>query len=508
MLLLGPVSILASNLAPLKFRSSREQALLIYLSTESALGISTHRREKLMNLLWADFTQKSAQVNLRQALYQLRKTIAAIPQPGGGEPIPFLLTDRQTVQVNQTFPLSLDVTKFTRLLKDHHKGWPQAVDLYRGDFLSDFYLPETNFFMNWAVTKQESFRLQILDALTELAAIKLEDRAYLEAEHFSRRQLELDHLRENAYRQLMIALARTGQRSQALVVFDTCRRILQIELKVEPSAETVLVYENIRAGRFDDVGENYTRQEEIIDLRADPTHVRIDNMPIQTTPFIGRESELEKLDELISDPDIRLITIVGPGGIGKTRLAIASEERQLRTESSFTDGVIFVSLTSLDSPDQIISTIADALDFQFETGDRLTRTPRQQLYNFLYLKRLLIVMDNFEHLLDGVDLVTELLHSVPGLVIIATSRERLHLNQEQVYPIRGLEFPASDEISLEVQEFTEFSAVEFFLQSAKRVVPNFELTAADIASLNQICLLVDGMPLALELAASWGKSVV
>jgi predicted ATPase len=147
--------------------------------------------------------------------------------------------------------------------------------------------------------------------------------------------------------------------------------------------------------------------------------------------------------------------------------------------------------------------MAEALDFQFETGDRQTRTPRQQLNNFLYPKQLLIIMDNFEHLLDGVDLVTNLLHNAPGLVIMATSRERLHLHQEQVYPIRGLEFPASDEISHEVQKITEFSAVRFFLQCANRIQPNYDLTAGDINPLYQICQLVEGMPLALELAASW-----
>jgi predicted ATPase len=147
--------------------------------------------------------------------------------------------------------------------------------------------------------------------------------------------------------------------------------------------------------------------------------------------------------------------------------------------------------------------MAEALDFQFETGDRQIRTPKQQLCNFLYPKRLLIIMDNFEHLLDGVDLVTNLLSNAPGLAIMATSRERLHLHQEQVYPIQGLEFPAIDEISHEVQKITEFSAVRFFLQCVNRIQPNYNLTTGDINSICQICQLVEGMPLALELAASW-----
>jgi len=504
--LLGPISILGENLQPLKFRSSRDQALLIYLATESGLGISTHRREKLMNLLWADFTQKSAQVNLRQALYHLRKTVAAIPQPAGGDSIPILLSDRQTVQFNQAYSINLDIAEFTRLLKDHQDGWPQAVELYRGDFLSDFYLPDSNPFEDWAVTRRESFRLQVLDALTGLAAIKLEERSYLEAEHYARQQLELDRLRENAYRQLMTALAHTGQRSQALVLFDSCRKLLQTELGIDPSAETVMLYEDIRSERLNRggvLGEISTGHGEPIDVRCAPVRARIVNLPIQPTPLIGRESELAKLDEMISDPDIRLITIVGPGGIGKTRLAIAAGECQLSEESPFTDGVIFLSLAPLDSPDQIIPTMAEGLDFHFETGDRQTRTPRQQLYNFLHPRRLLIIMDNFEHLLEGVDLVTNLVSTAPGLVIIATSQERLHLQQEQVYPIRGLEIPARDDISHKVQKIIEFSAVKFFLKCAKRIQPNYELTTGDINPLHQICQLVEGMPLALELAASW-----
>lgn len=505
---LGPVSILGENFQPIRFRSSRDQALLIYLAAEHGLGASTHRREKLMNLLWADFTQKSAQVNLRQALYHLRKTIAAIPQPDGGKSISILLSDRQTVQFNQAYPIYLDIAEFTRLLKDHQDGWTQAAELYRGDFLSDFYLPDSTPFENWAVTIRESFRLQMLDALTGLGAIKLGDRSYLEAEHYARRQLELDPLRESAYRQLMTALARTGQRNQALVLFDSCRELLQVELGVEPSAETVMLYEDIRSEglpRLGDLGQIDTGNGESIDVISAPVRARIVNLPFQPTPFIGRASDLAKLDELISDPDIRLVTVVGPGGIGKTRLAIAAGEHQLKKDTSFLDGVIFISLAPLDSPDQIIPTMAEALDLRFETGDRQTRTPIQQLYNFLSPKRLLIIMDNFEHLLEGVDLVTNLLHNVPGLVILATSRERLYLHKEQVYPIQGLEFPADDEISEDVQKITEFSAVRFFLQCANRIQPNYDLTARDISPLYQICQLVEGMPLALELAASWVK---
>ena len=164
------------------------------------------------------------------------------------------------------------------------------------------------------------------------------------------------------------------------------------------------------------------------------------NVPTQPTPFIGREAELTALDDLIANPEIRLITIVGPGGMGKTRLALASAERHLET-GRFPNGIYFVPLAPLSSVDHIIPTMAEALDFPLDAGGKQTRTPKQQILDYLREKRMLIVMDNFEHLLDGVELVANILQAAPEVQILATSRERLHLHEEQVYPIQGLEFP-------------------------------------------------------------------
>ena len=231
------------------------------------------------------------------------------------------------------------------------------------------------------------------------------------------------------------------------------------------------------------------------------------NLPIQPTPFIGRSAELAALDKLLADPDIRLVTIVGPGGMGKTRLALAVAERLInprrdapsaRLYNDFPNGVFFINLAPLSETSHIVPAVADALNFPLQGGD--DRSPQQQLLDYLRQKKLLLLFDNFEHLLDGVELVANILQLAPDVQILATARERLHLRTEQVYPIEGLEFP-----NWETPEDAEaYTAVQLFLQSARRNQPDFTLhNQDDLTYLARICRTVAGMPLALELAASW-----
>ncbi len=229
------------------------------------------------------------------------------------------------------------------------------------------------------------------------------------------------------------------------------------------------------------------------------------NLPMQPTPFIGRSAELSALKELLGQANTRLITIMGPGGMGKTRLALAYAEQFVETQPAlslpFPHGVFFVNLAPLSEAEQMVSTLADALNFQFQGGDGRSR--RQQLLNYLRHKKMLLLFDNFEHLLDGVDLLSNILQAAPETQILVTSRERLHLRAEQVYPIDGLAFP--DEVS---KDTAKFAAVQFFLQLARRHQPELILhDDVDLAQLAHICQLVSGMPLALELAASWADSL-
>jgi len=216
------------------------------------------------------------------------------------------------------------------------------------------------------------------------------------------------------------------------------------------------------------------------------------NLPAQTTPFVGRESELESLARLLDDPGVRLITILSPGGMGKTRLALEAAAAQL---GCFADGVFFVSLAPLRSPENILPTVAEAVNVQFYPGGE----PKQQLLGYFRQRQTLLVMDNFEHLLDGAGIVTEILHAAPRVQVLATSRQKLNLSGETAFIIAGMDFPDWETSA----DALEYSAVQLFMQSARRARPAFELEAGDLRYVSRVCRLVQGMPLGILLAAAW-----
>ena len=219
------------------------------------------------------------------------------------------------------------------------------------------------------------------------------------------------------------------------------------------------------------------------------------NLPEQTTPFIGRETELSDLEKLIADPDNRLISLIGPGGSGKTRLALQIARAQLR---SFENGVTFVPLAPLNSAADIVPAIAEAVGFQFFEG----LEPREQLLEVFREKQTMLVLDNFEHLLDGAALVGEILRSAPNVTALVTSREKLNLQEEIRFRIEGMDFPEETQPT-SLEDASKYSAIRLFLGAARRARPGFELETEELGYVTGICRLVRGMPLAILLAAAW-----
>ena len=223
------------------------------------------------------------------------------------------------------------------------------------------------------------------------------------------------------------------------------------------------------------------------------------NLPLPATLFVGREAELARLTDLLQDPACRLIVLIGLAGTGKTRLALQVAHGQL---NRFPHGVFFISLAPLSSAEMIVASIGNAIGFQFHEGAE----PHKQLLGYLREKQMLLVLDNFEHLMEGADLLSAILQAAPGVKLLITSRERLNLQGEWVFELEGLPYPSISEEGI-LERVEQYEAVQLFLQGALRVRPAFRLNEENREWVVRICQLTEGMPLGIELAAAWVRAL-
>lgn len=460
-----------------KIPSRKAEALLAYLVCHQR----PFPRETLADLLWDDRPQDQALANLRSLLSGLRRVLK-----------PYLTITRQEIGFNHDSSTWLDVTAFSGGMAILKREQPSqllqneaelaeleaAVALYRGDFLAGFHVRESRRFEEWASLERERWQRLAAQAWQVLARSMMQRGQYPSGLQYAVRLLEVDPLSEAAHRQMMLLLARSGQRSAALQQYQMCTRILDEELGVPPASETTTLYERIRSSQ------------------SAPLH----NLPALDTPFVGRETELAELRRALAQPTSRLLTILGPGGIGKTRLALQAAHRIVVDQPGmFLHGIRFVPLHTLESMDGLLMRIAEALAFSF----RGVEPPLAQLADFLREKEMLLILDTVEHLLaaapTAVSRLTTLLQQAPSLTLLVTSRTRLNAAGERVFDMRGLPAPPpSSPVPVE-----NYSAVQLFIQSAQRTLPDFQPTADDLTAVARICRLLDGMPLGIELAAAW-----
>jgi predicted ATPase/DNA-binding SARP family transcriptional activator len=502
--LLGPVLVERDGEIIDGFKSRKILILLCYLAYQK----QQHTRSRLASLFWVDKPEARGRANLSWALNNINQLLPNL-----------LEADRETVQVVErsanNIKWTVDTFLFDNLLaRGDTPALTDAVELYQGDFMEGLSLDDSPEIDNWIVSNQNFWRQRIVQVLDRLVGHHMEKGDYVQGMNYATRLLGMEPWREDIHRKVMTMLAHSGQRNAALAQLDSLKRVLNEQFEIEPEAETLQLYDDIRKGKLQSGPEDLTAILE----KAPPKPTDQKGPQIKSNlasimhlpPFIGRVSELRYIDECLRDSHVRLVTITGAGGSGKTRLALqAAADYGEKTRAN----TFFVPLSNISSPSLIVSTILGAIGI----GGIDERDAYAQLNSYLGDQKALFVLDNFEHLLDGAEVINEIIHAVPGIKFIITSLEPLNLLAEIRLTLSGLPYPnpkvafdskgvtgiLEDSDQNAQWEWHDYSAVQLFVQSVQRGKPGFELDAQTEKYIVRICQLLEGLPLGIELAASW-----
>lgn len=485
---------------PLPFGRQKGLALLAVLCAEP----QPHSRDKLLALLWPLFGSEDGRNNLRRELSLLKSLLGDR-----------LLADRAAIGLDTAAladgRLEIDVHRFETLLAEagDHDGddvpgdecaaiLAEAATLYSDHFLAGFTLPDSPAFDEWQFFRSEHYRQAAAMVFRRLALWHEARGEFEPAINYARRWLALDTLHEPAHRALMRLYEQAGQHAAALRQYETLVRALSDELGAAPEPESETLHEAIRGRKWAPARLSGAAAAPVAPAQPQAKEPP-NNLPTDTTPFIGRRRELKQLDALLADPAVRLITIAGPGGSGKTRLALAAARRLAeRTPDRSTppsDGVFLVPLAAVDSAAQIALAIGRALGLSLHDQ----RDPLRELTTFLRPRRLSLVVDNLEHLLaDGAaQVLGDVLTGAPDVRILVTSRVQMRTRGEHLLSLSGLDMAAAP------PDRATDDALTLFLAVARAVRPEFMAEEANLRAAARICRHVQGLPLAIELAAGW-----
>ena len=481
LLLLGPVHISIAGRPVTGLVSLKAKALLAYLAVERC----AIARSDLAGLLWSDFPEEAARRNLRVEISKLRQDLDR-----------YLVFTRQEARLKPDAHFQIDVHEFEDNLAALHKNRPlpdlkrlaQAAALYRGDFLHGLQMRDAPLLDDWLLMERVRLRQAAVELLDALVRSAIEHQDYPTGLAAVRKSLTIDNLREESHRQLMLLLALSGDRSASVAQYESTRRILVQELGIEPGEETQSLIQRIKDGTV-------APHAKIAFSSQTNTSLPAHNLPAPTTAFVGREIEIQQISGLFAEPGCRLITLTGPGGIGKTRLALEFCWMLAGTPGTrFKDGIFLVFLAAIDHPDLLAATIAAALNIP-SSGPH---APTEQLLQHLRSRQMLLVLDNFEHLVEAASMLVDILRQAPGVSLLVTSRHQLDLYEEWVLPVEGMPYPADDH----APDWQEYAALQLFQQRARRVNLRFS-PVENRACILRLCRLMEGLPLGIELAAAW-----
>ena len=459
--------------------------------------------EQLMEALWPEGDPDDAANNLRRTLHTARRILATQTAAS-----PFLQRRGDLLVLGPTEWIATDVAAFEGAAE---RAWHSqdpvqfrlALDCYAGELL-----PEDRY-EEWVEPRRASLRDSCLALLARLAELDEQRGEPQRAIASLQRLLSLEPAHEEAHVALMRLYAATGQRRRALSQFQQLRDALQRELDVEPDERSQQLYAAILSGHVppilrDHISMALPAASGAAPLVAGSARQAPTNLPLQPTSFIGRDATLAAVVRLLSEhgapatSSVRsgcLVTLTGPGGCGKSRLATEVAGRLLR---DFPDGVWLAELSGLSDPSLLpLFLTGNIPDIRTDP----TRSSLELLIEYLDGKHTLLVLDNCEHLIEAcAALATAVLRACPAVVLLATSREAMRLPGEQVWPVPPLTLPGTEPASPEVLLGSE--AIRLFVERAQAAHPRFRLTVANATAVAQISRTLEGMPLAIELAAS------
>jgi predicted ATPase/DNA-binding SARP family transcriptional activator len=444
------------------------QSLFAYLILNAG---TLHRREKLAGMLWPDSLEETARDNLRHALWRIRKALESSSSTR------FLHADDLTISFKATADYWLDTAALEKLDEGAPADESMAVlSAYQGEVLPGFY-------DEWVVLEREHLSSVFEHHMARLMSLLQDEKRWSDILDWAERWIKLGQKPEPAYRALMSAHAAKGDMSKVAATYERCVKSLR-EFGMEPSEQTKQLYENLKAGKESPKPITVSTKFMAKEISS--------NIPVPLTSFIGREKELKEIARLLSS--FRLVTLTGPGGVGKTRLAIQTAHNSI---NKFKDGVFWVGLVGLSDANLIPQEIAQSLNVREVSNMPLI----EALKTYLKSKDILLVIDNCEHLIRAcAQYAEQLLAACPKLKILATSIESLGLFNETTWQVPSLPLPEMQQLSL--KELQEFAGIELFVQRASTAKTNFALNDQNATSVAQICQRLDGIPLAIELAAA------
>ena len=451
-----------------EFGTKKARALFIYLLLENA---RSHSRQTLSSLFWSEQSEKLARQSLRQALSNIRKLL-------GEED--YLQISSQWVRIQPDVEIWSDTGEIESIVeeckKHHHRDISHCLpcvkrqiriaSLYNGEFLPGFSLQDSILFDEWTILRRERLHQIALKAHGILADYYERRGEFDEALYHAKAQIEMEPWLEETYQQTMRLFYNNGKRSRALAEHKECQRIIKKEFGVGPSKQT----------------------EALAKIIFDESPLRNLLSPSPKEPlvnFVGREAEITEVEEAVAGGTSRLITILGPGGVGKSSLALRIAIRQ---HGLYKDGIYLVPL-------------GESRDVQFSLSSALglkTGASGISLCDYLKDKDMLLVLDNFDHLISSAACISEILEEAPKIQVLVTSRERLNLREERVHILRGLSFPKGN--SIENRE--SYDSMALFKQRIVQGNPDFIFSNNLVNTIQSICQKTEGLPLAIEMASS------